>query len=423
MNVKEKVLNAFELAKDSYTELGVDVSKAMAILDELSLSIHCWQGDDVGGFESPDSELSSGGIMATGKYPGKARSINELQMDLAKVVSLLPGDHRVALHAIYGDFEGNLIDRNEIEPRHFQTWIDWAKRENLGLDFNPTLFSHPKADSGFTLSSKSPDIRNFWIKHVQQCRQICVEIGKQLNDVVVNNIWIPDGMKDLPVDRMGYRVLLKQSLDKILEQKLEGEYIEDSVEGKLFGLGSEAYVVGSHEFYLSYAIKNNLILTLDTGHFHPTESVADKISAILPFVKGILLHISRGVRWDSDHVVIIDDAVIKLAEEAVRSGNLNKIRFALDFFDASINRLGAYIIGARSTLKSILYALLEPWELLKEYEESGKYFQRLALLQELKTLPFGAVWDYYCHIRDVPVGMDWIKEVEAYERDVLSKRQ
>ena len=417
-----KIIETYEIAKERYSELGVDTAQVLKVLEKISLSIHCWQGDDVGGFEKPNSKVIGGGIMATGNYLGKATSISELQLDLAKVMSLTPGSHRVNLHAIYGDFGEEYVDRDKIEVKHFQTWIDWAKREGLGLDFNPTLFSHPKADSGFTLSSKSREIRNFWIEHVRKCREISVEIGKQLNDTVIHNIWIPDGMKDIPVDRLGYRVLLKDSLDKIFEQELDGNHIEDALEGKLFGLGSEAYVVGSHEFYLSYAVKNNLILNLDTGHFHPTESAADKISSILPFVKGILLHISRGVRWDSDHVVILNDDVIQIAEEIIRSRNLDKIKIALDFFDASINRLGAWIIGARSTLKSILYALLEPWELLKEYEEKGQYFQRLAYLEESKSLPFGAVWDYYCLDKKVPIGKDWIRDIEIYENEILKKR-
>ncbi len=420
--IPKKIIESYELAKERYSELGIDTHQILKDLDSITISIQCWQGDDVGGFESLDSELTGGGIMATGNYPGKARTITELQMDLTKAISLIPSNHRVSLHAIYGDFKGKHVDRNEIKLEHFQPWIDWAKREKLGLDFNPTLFSHPKAESGFTLSSKSSEIRDFWIEHVQKCREICVEIGKQLNDIVINNIWIPDGSKDIPVDRTGHRELLKESLDKIFEQELDPIYIQDSLEGKLFGIGSEAFVVGSHDFYLSYAVKNNLMLTLDSGHFHPTESIADKISAILPFVKGILLHISRGLRWDSDHVVILNDDIIQIAEEIIRSKALDKIFIGLDYFDASINRIAAWVIGARSTLKSILYALLQPWEVLKEYEVNGKYFQRLALLEELKTLPFGAVWDYYCYKHNVPIGKDWIESVEEYERETLLNR-
>lgn len=418
----DQIETSYEIARKKYNELGVNIKHVFEVLEKISLSIHCWQGDDVGGFENPNSKLSGGGILATGNYPGKARTISELQMDLKKAMSLIPGRHRINLHAIYGDFGVSNVDRTKIEVDHFQSWIDWAKTETLGLDFNSTLFSHPKADSGYTLSNKSNEIRNFWIEHVKRCREISVNIGKQLNNKVIHNIWIPDGSKDIPVDRAGHRELLKNSLDRIFEQKLDSKYIQDSLEGKLFGIGSEAFVVGSHDFYLSYAVKNQLMLTLDTGHFHPTESIADKISAILPFVKGIFLHISRGLRWDSDHVVVLDDQLIQIAEEVIRSNELNKIFLGLDYFDASINRIAAWVIGSRSTLKSILYALLQPWDILKEYEINEKYFQRLALLEELKTLPFGAVWDYYCYKNNVPVGRDWIKSVEEYEINTLMKR-
>jgi L-rhamnose isomerase len=343
-------------------------------------------------------------------------------MDLSKTISLIPGNHRINLHASYGEFKDKFIDRNAIKPEHFQNWINWAKEKNLGLDFNSTLFSHPKADTGFTLSSKSSEIRNFWIEHVQKCREISAEIGKQLSNPVIHNLWIPDGSKDIPVDRSGHRDLLKNSLDQIFAKNYNPKYMMDTLEGKLFGIGSESFVVGSHDFYLSYAVKNNLMLTLDTGHFHPTESVADKISAILPFIKGLILHISRGVRWDSDHVVILNDDLMYLSEEIIRSKNLEKIHLGLDFFDASINRLGAWIIGARSTLKSLLNALLQPLELLEEFEENNQLFQRLAYLEEIKSLPFGAVWDYYCYQLNVPIGKDWIKDVEEYEHSTLVNR-
>jgi len=417
-----KIEKYYKIAKEKYEGLGVDTEKALKILEKISISIHCWQGDDVGGFETPNAALEGGGILATGNYLGKARSIKELQIDIEKAISLIPGNHRVNLHAIYGDFKDKFIDRNKITVEHFQTWIDWAKKNNLKLDFNPTLFSHPKAQSGYTLSNKSQEIRDFWIQHIQQCREISVEIGKQLKDTVIHNIWIPDGSKDMPVDRAGHRLLLENSLDRIFDQKLDRSYILDSLEGKLFGIGSEAFVVGSYDFYLGYAIKHNLMLTLDSGHFHPTESIADKISAILPFIGGLLLHISRGVRWDSDHVVILNDEIYQIAQEIVRSKALHKLYVALDFFDASINRIGAWVIGARSTLKSILFALLEPWDLLKEFEEKEKYFQRLAYLEELKGFPFGVVWDYYCFKKDVPISDMWIKEVENYEKEVLKNR-
>lgn len=421
MNI-DQIEESYELARERYRELGVDTENVIETLKKIKLSIHCWQGDDLDGFELPDSVITGGGILATGNFPGKARTIKELQMDLSKAISLIPGNHRINLHAIYGDFGGNFVDRSEIKPIHFQTWIDWAKKEDLGIDFNSTLFSHPKAESGYTLSSKSPEIRNFWIEHVKRCREISVEIGKQLNNKVTHNIWIPDGSKDTTVDRVGYRNRLKDSLDRIFEQEVDPKYIQDSLEGKLFGIGSEAFVVGSYDFYLSYAVKNTLMLTLDSGHFHPTESVGDKISAILPFVNGILLHISRGLRWDSDHVVTLNDHVIEIAEEVIRSNILERFSIGLDYFDASINRIAAWIIGARSTLKSLMYALLQPWEILKSYENNDQLFQRLALLEELKSFPFGAVWDYYCFKQNVPVGKDWIIDVEEYEKTTLLKR-
>jgi L-rhamnose isomerase len=418
-----QIEKSYEIAKARYKEIGVDIEEVIKDLDKIHLSIHCWQGDDVGGFEHPNSELEGGGIMATGNYPGKARSITELQEDLAKAISLIPGNHRVNLHAIYGEFGEEDIDRDKISIHYFQTWIDWAKYHKVGIDFNSTLFSHPYANSGFTLSSKNADIRKFWIEHIQKCREVSEAIGKQLNDKVTHNIWIPDGSKDIPVDRAGHRELLKKSLDKIFEQELDTNCIQDSLEGKLFGIGSEAFVVGSHDFYLSYAVKNNLMLTIDSGHYHPTESVADKISAILPFVKGILLHISRGLRWDSDHVVILNDQLIQIAEEVIRIQALDKIFIGLDFFDASINRIAAWIIGARATLKSFLYALLQPKAKLINYEENGEYFQRLALLEELKTYPYGSVWDYYCYTHNVPIGEDWFQTVEDYEKNVLRLRE
>ena len=415
--------DAYKIAKAQYEEYGVDVENVLETLKSIPISIHCWQGDDVGGFENPNSKLTGGGIQATGNYPGKARNINELKQDLEKVLSLIPGNHRVNLHAIYGDFNNKIVERNEIEPSHFQTWINWAKENDIKLDFNPTLFSHPKADDGFTLSSKNEEVRNFWIEHVLRTREISAEIGKQLNDTCIHNIWIPDGMKDITIDRFGYRKLLIDSLDKIFSKKYSERYMLDSLEGKLFGIGSEAFVVGSHEFYLSYASKNKLLLTLDSGHFHPTESVGDKISAILPFLKGIVFHISRGLRWDSDHVVILDDALSQITEEIIKCDSLNKIHIALDYFDASINRIGAYVIGARATLISLLKALLQPFNLLRDFEEKRHYFQRLAIVEEIEKLPFGSIWDYYCSINNIPVSKDWIKEIEDYEKKVLKNRK
>jgi L-rhamnose isomerase len=419
----DSIEDTYNIAKTQYEQYGVDVDKALETLKKIPVSIHCWQGDDVGGFEKSNSKLMGGGIQATGNYLGKARNISELKQDLEKVLSLIPGNHRVNLHAIYGDFEKNFVERDEIEPSHFHSWIDWAKKNEIKLDFNPTLFSHPKADEGFTLSSKDEEIRNFWIEHIMRSREISAEIGRQLNDTCIHNIWIPDGMKDITIDRYGYRKLLIDSLDRIFSKKYSDKYILDSLEGKLFGIGSEAFVVGSHEFYLSYAIKNNLLLTLDSGHFHPTESVGDKISAILPFLRGLVFHISRGLRWDSDHVVILDDELSQITEEIIKCNSLDKIHIALDYFDASINRIGAYVIGARATLIGLLKALLYPFNVLKGFEEKGKYFQRLAIIEEVKKLPFGSIWDYYCSINNAPTGMDWIKEVEDYEIKVLKNRK
>lgn len=415
-------MDLFELAKKKYIELGVDVEDILKKLETISLSIHCWQGDDVAGFESPTAKLEGGGILATGNFPGRARTLEELRNDYDFALSLIPGKHRVNLHAIYGDFSGGLRERNEISIENFQSWVNWAKERGLGIDFNATLFSHPMADSGFTLSNKDKQKREFWIDHVQRCREISSEMGKQLNNPVIHNLWIPDGSKDIPVDRMGHRMLLKDSLDAIYSKTHSRKNMKDALEGKLFGIGSESFVVGSHDFYLGYALTKGLLLTMDTGHYHPTESVADKISAILPFANEILIHVSRGVRWDSDHIVLLSDEIIQLAEEIVRSRSFDQVHLALDYFDASINRIGAWIIGARATLKSILYALLQPWEMLLEYEESGKNFQRLALLEELKSLPFGAIWDYYCQKMNVPDGRGWIDKVEEYETSVLRKR-
>jgi len=418
--MNEFVEQAYAIARKQYENLGVDVDNVMKELVSIPISIHCWQADDVGGFERPDASISGGGIQATGSFPGKARNIAEARQDYEKVFSLIPGKHRLALHASYGEFGSKFVDRNEITPDHFQGWINWAKLNDIKLDMNSTLFSHPKANDGFTLSSKSKAIRSFWIEHVKRVRTISSEIGKELEDTCIHNIWIPDGMKDIPVDRATHRLLLKDSLDEILKQKHAN--MQDSLEGKLFGIGSESYVVGSHDFYLSYAISNGTLLTMDTGHYHPNESVADKISSIMPFVKGLLLHVSRGVHWDSDHVVILNDDLLQLMEEIVRSPSMNRIRLALDFFDASINRIGAYVSGIRSTQKALLYSLLQPRDLLLEYEESGQYFQRLALLEELKAMPFGAIWDYLCLKNNVLVGTAWIQEVEKYEQNILRKR-
>ena len=419
---KGKILQAYEYAKEQYAQVGVNTDDAIKKLDQLKISLHCWQTDDVGGFEKPDAELGGGGIMVTGNYPGKARTIAQLQQDIEKVMSLLPGKQRLNLHAIYGDFKGKKVDRDKIEVKHFQGWIDWAKKNKTGLDFNPTCFSHPYADEGFTLSSKNEKYRKFWIEHVKRTRAIAAEMGKQLGTPSVNNIWIPDGSKDTPVDRNSYRVILKQSLDEIFAVEYPKKHLKDAIESKLFGIGSESMVVGSHEFYLGYAIKNNKLICLDNGHFHPTEQVGDKISSVLLYIDELLLHVSRGVRWDSDHVVIFNDEILLIAQEIVRANALNRVNVALDYFDASINRIGAYVVGTRATQLAFLYALLEPAKKLRAYEDAGKNFERLALLEIMKTKPFGAVYNYYCLINNVPEGEEYIAEIQRYEKDELKKR-
>ncbi|MHC4636690.1 MAG: L-rhamnose isomerase [Planctomycetota bacterium] len=419
---QKNIEQAYNLAKERYSQLGVDTEKVVSQLAKIPISIHCWQGDDVGGFEKVDSSLEGGGIQATGNYPGKARTIDELRMDMKKALSLIPGNHRLNLHACYLDNNGKYIDRNEIEIEHFQSWIDWAKEHGLGMDFNPTFFSHPKAADGFTLSHSDKAIRDFWIEHGIACRKIAAQIGRQLNSSSVVNFWIPDGYKDTPADRYSPRMRLMESLDKIFTEQIDPALELDSVESKLFGIGAESYTVGSHEFYTGYALSRKKLLCLDAGHFHPTEQISDKISSLLLFLPGLLLHVSRAVRWDSDHVVILNDDLQNIADEIVRSGQYDKIHIGLDFFDASINRPAAWVIGTRCMLKSLLIALLTPVETLKNYEAIGDYTSRLALQQENKTLPFGAVWDYYCLKNNVPTGMAWMEQVKQYEKAVLSQR-
>jgi L-rhamnose isomerase len=419
---KEQIIKSYEWARQAYAEMGVDTEAALKKLNEVVISLHCWQTDDVGGFETPDAELGGGGIQVTGNYPGKARNVAQMKADIEKVMSLLPGKQRFNLHAIYGDFGGEFIDRDQIEAKHFQSWIDWAKSLGIGLDFNCTCFSHPKADDGYTLSSKNEENRKFWIEHTKRCRRIAAEMGKQLGNPVVHNIWIPDGSKDVPVDRAGYRALLKDSLDQVFSEEFPAAYLKDAMECKLFGIGSEAMVVGSHEFYLCYATLNNKLITLDNGHFHPTEQVGDKISAILQFIPELLLHVTRGVRWDSDHVVILNDEIQLIASEIVRANALNRVNIGLDYFDASINRIGAYVVGTRAAQQAFLIALLEPTAKIKAWEEAGKNFERLAMLELMKTMPFGAVWNYFCMTGNVPVGADFIAEIQKYETEVLSKR-
>ena len=416
----KKTEQAYQLARERYAELGVDTDKAMDRLGRIPISLHCWQGDDVGGFENPETGLD-GGLAVTGNYPGKARTPDELRTDLEKALSLIPGKHRLNLHAIYLDAKAK-VPRNELEPEHFATWVQWAKAHGLGMDFNGTYFSHPKADSGFTLSSADEDIRRFWIEHGICCRKVGAYIGKELGTPCVTNVWIPDGSKDIPIDRLAPRRRLANSLDEIFAEKIDPAIHLDAVESKLFGIGAESYTVGSHEFYMGYATSRQILLCLDAGHFHPTEVISDKISSVLMFVPQLLLHVSRPVRWDSDHVVILDDELRAIAQELVRSGKLDKVHIGLDFFDASINRIAAWVIGTRCMIKALLIALLEPTDRLHRAEADGDFTSRLAMLEELKTLPYGAVWDYYCAKSEVPVGPTWLADAKAYEKNVLAKR-
>ena len=421
MPTDSQIQSAYTLARERYALLGVDTDAALARLAQIPISLHCWQGDDVAGFESPDAELG-GGIAATGNYPGKARNADELRSDLDLAYSLMPGTHRLNLHAIYAETGGQQVPRNELQPKHFARWVDWAKANNHGIDFNPTCFSHPLADDGFTLASYDAGVRQFWIEHCIACRRIGEHFGRELGTPCVANIWIPDGFKDTPVDRKTPRRLLKESLDAVLAEPIDARYNLDAVESKLFGIGSESYVVGSHEFYLGYAIQKGILLCLDSGHFHPTEVISDKISSVLIFLDEVLLHVSRGVRWDSDHVVILSDELRAIAQEIVRGEFLDRVHIGLDFFDASINRVAAWVIGTRNALRALLMALLEPLPRMRELEVAGDYTVRLALLEELKGMPFGAVWDYYCMAQSVPVGIGFVDEIRAYEQQVLSHR-
>jgi L-rhamnose isomerase len=414
------IKNAYVLAVERYAALGVDTEKAIAQMGRVSLSLHCWQGDDVGGFENPGGSLN-GGIAATGNYPGKARTADELRKDLDLVYSLLPGTHRLNLHAIYLESD-HKVERNEIEPRHFSAWKDWAKANHHGVDFNPTCFSHPNSADGFTLSHRDEGIRIFWVEHCIASRKIGEYFGKELDTPAITNIWIPDGYKDSPADRQSPRVLLRDSLDAILAEKIDKRYNLDAVEPKLFGIGSESYVVGSMEFYLAYALKREILLTLDSGHFHPTESIADKIPALLIFFDDLLLHVSRGVRWDSDHVITFNDDLQAIAHEVTSNDALDRIHIGLDYFDASINRVAAWVIGARNTLRALLMASLEPKEVLKRYEIESDFSSRLALQEELKSMPFNAVWDYYCLQKNVPVGLDYLDLIKDYEKIELARR-
>lgn len=414
---EEQIINAYKLAKARYADLGIDTDKVMDTLQRTSLSLHCWQADDVTGFESRGT--LTGGIQTTGNYPGKARNIDELRQDILKAASYIPGKHRLSLHEIYGNFGGQFIDRDQVEPRHFESWMQWATENGMKLDFNSTSFSHPKSGD-LSLANPDKSIRDFWVEHTKRCRAIAEEMGKRQKDPCIMNLWVHDGSKDITVNRMKYRELLKDSLDRIFAQ--EYTHMKDCVESKVFGIGLESYTVGSNDFYIGYGVLRQKLITLDTGHFHPTESVADKLSSLLLFVPEVMLHVSRPVRWDSDHVTIMNDETLDLCHEIVRCGALGRVHIGLDYFDASINRIGAYVIGSRATLKCLLQALLEPLDTLRRYEAEGKGFQRLALLEEAKSLPWNAVWDMFCLKNDVPVGDEFISEIEKYEAEVTSKR-
>lgn len=416
MNAKQIEQN-YLVAKERYAALGVDTDKALETLDKTPVSLHCWQADDVVGFER--NEAASGGIQTTGNYPGRARNIEEVRQDIKEVTSLVGGTFRLNLHETYGDFGKTFVDRDEVGPEHFKSWMEWGKENGLKLDFNSTSFSHPK--SGYlTLSNPDKAIRDFWIEHTKRCRRIADAMGKYQGDSCIMNIWIHDGSKDYTVERYRYREILKESLDDILSEQLP--HMKSCLEAKLFGIGLEAYTVGSHDFYAGYCSKNNVIYTLDTGHYEPTENVSDAVSSLLLFVPELMLHVSRPMHWDSDHVTLYDDNTRNLFAELVRSGQLHRAHIGLDYFDASINRIGAYVIGIRATQKSLLHGLLEPLNTLRKYEDEGKWFERLALLEEEKTLPEGAVYDYYNLTHNLPVGEEFIQSVSEYEKNVLSKR-
>lgn len=414
---KELIEKAYEIAVERYAALGINVEQVMEQMQKVQLSLHCWQADDVVGFESGSS--LSGGIQTTGNYPGKARNMEELRADILKAVSYIPGNHRLNLHAIYGDFGGEFVDRDQLEVKHFESWMDWAAANNMKLDFNSSSFSHPKSGN-LSLSNPDEEIRNFWIEHTKRCRAIANEMGKRQGDPCIMNLWVHDGSKDITVNRMKYRELLKDSLDQIFETEYAD--MKDCIESKVFGIGLESYTVGSNDFYIGYGAKNNKIITLDTGHFHPTESTADKVSSLLLYVPELMLHVSRPIRWDSDHVTIMNDETLDLCKEIVRCDALERVHIGLDYFDASINRIGAYVIGSRATQKCMMQALLEPIATLRQYEANEQGFERLALLEESKSLPWNAVWDMFCLRNNVPVGESFIAEIQQYEADVTSKR-
>ncbi len=420
MTTTAKIEKAYEMAKERYAELGVDTDAAIKTTSEIPISIHCWQGDDVTGFEHAGD--LSGGIQATGNYPGKATTPDELRADAEKAFSLIPGPKRFNLHALYAETNGKKVERDQLEPEHFQNWMDWAKAQNIGLDFNGSFFSHPKADDGLTLSHPDKEIRDFWIEHAKASRRIGAAMGQAVGSPCVTNIWIPDGYKDIPADRFAPRQRLKDALDDILAEDISKNHLLDAVESKLFGIGLESFTVGSSEFYLAYAMAKGCLLCLDAGHYHPTEFISEKISAVLTYIDEILLHVSRPVRWDSDHVVLLTDEIRAIAQEIIRCGDPSRVHIGLDFFDASINRVAAWVIGTRNMSKALLFAQLEPIETLRQAEIEGDFTKRLALMEELKTMPAAAVWEYYCLKNNVPAGMGWLDTVQEYEKEVLLKR-
>ncbi|MEG0693031.1 MAG: L-rhamnose isomerase [Oscillospiraceae bacterium] len=415
-----EIKQAYDLAKTAYAKLGVDTDAVMEVIKKIKISLHCWQGDDVSGFLFQGIALS-GGIQTTGNYLGKATSVLELRADIEKALSFIPGTHKVNLHAIYAD-TSEKVNLNELEPRHFASWVDWAKEHGLGLDFNPTCFSHPMAESGFTISSSDKKVQEFWIEHCKCARKIADYFGRELNQKCVTNFWFPDGYKDIPIDREAPRQRMKDGLDQVFAEKYDENYSLDAIESKVFGIGAESYTVGSNEFALGYAATSNKAYCLDAGHFHPTEVISDKISSVLMYTDELLLHVSRPVRWDSDHVVILDDELNAIAQSLVRTNLIERTHIGLDFFDASINRIAAWVIGTRNMIKALMKAYLEPTQLLKMVELKGDYTSRLALTEELKSYPFNAVWDYYCEQMNVPVREAWLKDVKEYEKNVLAKR-
>ncbi|MCJ7587193.1 MAG: L-rhamnose isomerase [Candidatus Aminicenantes bacterium] len=422
MMASKDVDKTYQIVRERYARFGVDTESALERLGRCALSLHVWQGDDLAGFERRAEMAPDSGLLVTGNHPGRARTVDELRADLEKALSLIPGRHRVNLHAMYGEFGSSPVDRNEIEPFHFKGWVEWARERGLKLDFNATCFNHPLAASGWTLSHRDKEVRKFWVEHVKCSRRISVALGRELRGASLHNLWIPDGSKDAPLDRWTHRALLKESLDEIFETEYSPMQMKDSLESKLFGIGSESYVVGSHEFYLGYAQAKGKMVCLDLGHFHPTESVADKISAILQIHQELLLHLIRPVRWDSDHVVILNEDVLGVLQEVVRGQALERVHLALDYFDASLNRVGAWVIGARAVLKALLIALLEPADRIRDAEIRGDLFGRLALFEEAKALPWGSVWDVFCLRAEVPAGPDWMDEIRLYQENVLGRR-